>query len=275
MRCCRRFLAVSAASVHSSSSLGVVSSPLQSHLTLSKALWRATVEPSDTVVDATCGRGYDTLELVKLTPLGHVFAMDTNPRAISVAKARVAEWLQSDLSPRCTFVERSHATPPDGLDRPKLVVFNLGYFPGTEDGERRMLENITEAESTIAALESWALPRLASAGFVSLAIYPGHEQGKREARALDAFAGALSPTFWRAASHRILNHDRNRAPYLMTLHRQPKRKSSALQDDIDIRANLKDAKTIAINAITSSSRDYSPLNEEEEEEKLVNKELPS
>ena len=46
----------------------------------------------------------------------------------------------------------------------------------------------TDAETTVEALASWALGSLKPGGHVSVAIYPGHPAGAREAVALRAFA---------------------------------------------------------------------------------------
>ena len=55
-------------------------------------------------------------------------------------------------------------------------------------------------------------------GHVSLAIYPGHDQGAREAVALRAFAERLPSSAWRATAHQPVNHEPT-APLLLSLHR--------------------------------------------------------
>ena len=237
------------------------SSPLQSHLQLAKALWRLVVKPTDVVVDATAGNGFDTLELTKLTPKGHCHAIDISPLAIFNTKCRLTEALGGDLPQRCTLHEQSHARKPPGLEQCKLVVFNLGYLPG-QHANRFAVDDYdsTSAESTIGALESWALPSLVHGGCASLTVYPGHPKGLCEHVALEAFAMALHPTFWRATTHRTVNHV-DTAPYLLTLHRQPKApppKKKELSDTTDAdllleQENLAAAASAARDAISCTS----------------------
>lgn len=50
-------------------------------------MWRKVVRPGDTVIDATCGNGHDTLELVKLVCAdnapGYVYAFDVQEDALA------------------------------------------------------------------------------------------------------------------------------------------------------------------------------------------------
>ena len=55
-------------------------------------------------------------------------------------------------------------------------------------------------------------------GHVSVAIYPGHPAGAREAVALRAFAERLPSSAWRATCHQPVNHEPT-APFLLSLHR--------------------------------------------------------
>lgn len=174
-----------------------------SHLTLAKAVWRSVLCPSDVVVDATCGNGHDLLELVSLARSGRVIGMDIDPCAIEECRRRVQG---------VELYEQSHEYPPPDVEEMKLVVFNLGFLPSA--AERRP----TMAESTLGALDSWVLPKLAEGGCASLTVYPGHEEGRREAEALRSFARSLSNSKWRATEHVAVNHDA-KAPYLLTIHR--------------------------------------------------------
>ncbi|KAJ8600162.1 hypothetical protein CTAYLR_001922 [Chrysophaeum taylorii] len=217
-------------------------SPLESHLHLAKALWRLIVRESDTVVDATCGRGRDTAELVRLAPRGRVVAMDTNAEAIEACRGLAVE-----------LYHQSHERPPD-VDRARLVVFNLGYLPGAAVREP------TRAETTLRALESWVLPILEEGGAASIMVYPGHSDGAREATALEVFARSLSNTAWRATEHRPVNH-RREAPYLLTIFRVENSRKAPDDDDDD--ANLKFARTAALRALSPSAESIADSAEEE------------
>lgn len=66
--------------------------------------WKSIVKPGDTVVDATCGNGYDTLAMAKLAlcdvhSLGKVIAIDKQSEAL----ISTSTLLQSDLSLQQVF----------------------------------------------------------------------------------------------------------------------------------------------------------------------------
>ena len=56
---------------------------------------------------------------------------------------------------------------------PKLIVYNLGYLPGSD----KLLT--TKTSSTLLSVEK-ALSLIAPNGAISITCYPGHEEGKKE-----------------------------------------------------------------------------------------------
>ena len=54
-------------------------------------VWRHVVQKGDTVVDATCGNGYDTLEMLKLVAddshEGFVYALDIQKDALDMTSS--------------------------------------------------------------------------------------------------------------------------------------------------------------------------------------------
>src|SRR5690625_2162761 len=112
------------------------------HDLLAKAVTRG-----DTVVDATCGNGNDTLFLSSLVgDEGHVFAVDIQRQAIQTTKALLAEHTRKNF----TLIHDSHAHIDTYIDdhvELAAAVFNLGYLPRSDK------QIITEPTSTITALE--------------------------------------------------------------------------------------------------------------------------
>ena len=80
----------------------------------------------------------------------------------------------------------------------KAIVFNLGYLPG---GDKK---TVTRTECTLAALEQ-AAALIAPNGLLSVMCYPGHEGGKEEAEAVEAFLSLLPHHSWRAGKYQLLN----------------------------------------------------------------------
>ncbi len=124
-------------------------------------------------IDATAGKGHDTLFLAQLVgETGHVVAMDIQPAAIAATEKLLR---QHGLQQRAALVLDGHehmqayaeAGTVDG------IVFNLGYLPG---GNHNIA---TKADTTIAALEQ-GLQLLKPLGVISLAIYHGGDTGFAE-----------------------------------------------------------------------------------------------
>ena len=192
---------------------------LQSHLSLAHSLWRATLQQGDIAVDATAGVGHDAAILASLVgPSGTLHALDVDAAALEACARRVRDEAGETNAACLRISAQSHAAPPPGL-APRsatVVAFNLGFLPTRARSDEQ--SPTTDAETTVGALASWALGAVKPGGHVSLAIYPGHDQGAREAVALRAFAERLPSSAWRATAHEPVNHEPT-APFLLSLHR--------------------------------------------------------
>ena len=193
--------------------------PLQSHLSLAHSLWRATLQQGDIAVDATAGVGHDAAILASLVgPSGTLHALDVDAAALEACAQRVRDEAGETNAACLRTSAQSHAAPPPGL-APRsatVVAFNLGFLPTRARSDAA--PPTTDAETTVEALASWALGAVKPGGHVSLAVYPGHDQGAREAVALRAFAERLPSSAWRATCHQPVNHEPT-APLLLSLHR--------------------------------------------------------
>ena len=193
--------------------------PLQSHLSLAHSLWRATLQQGDIAVDATAGVGHDASVLASLVgPSGTLHALDVDAAALEACAQRVRDEAGETNAACLRTSAQSHAAPPPGL-APRsatVVAFNLGFLPTRTRSDEA--PPTTDAATTVEALASWALGALKPGGHVSVAIYPGHPAGAREAVALRAFAERLPSSAWRATAHQPVNHEPT-APLLLSLHR--------------------------------------------------------
>ncbi|KAL6620511.1 hypothetical protein ACP70R_035650 [Stipagrostis hirtigluma subsp. patula] len=143
------------------------------------AVWRSIVQKGDTVVDATCGNGNDTLALLKMVAdergQGRVYGMDIQDSAIestsSFLKMAVNDDSERDLVklfPIC-HSKMEEIVPKDYPVR--LVAFNLGYLPG---GDKTL---ITVPRTTELALQA-ASRIIGSGGLISVLVYIGHPGGR-------------------------------------------------------------------------------------------------
>ncbi len=151
----------------------MTSTAFRNAVKLSHLCVERVVKPGDTVIDATCGNGHDTLFLARLVTGGQVLAFDISPRAIANTRLRLE---QHGLSDRVGLYEEnfrnlaSYVTSPAGA-----IMFNLGYLPGAPR------ETATTAESSREAIEK-AVHLLRPGGVMTIVCYPGHEGGLEEVR---------------------------------------------------------------------------------------------
>ena len=158
---------------------------------------KRTIRPGDTVVDATMGNGKDTLFLAELVgEAGHVYAFDVQEEAVARTQERVTE---AGFAARTTLLLAGHETiaqhVPSGV---MAVMFNLGWLPGAAHIVT------TKTDTTLAAVDA-AVSLLAPGGIVTVCIYPGHDEGKRELSALLEYAAGLSVRTYNVAHHCFLN----------------------------------------------------------------------
>ena len=166
-------------------------------------------------VDATMGNGYDTQWLCELAgEAGRVYAFDVQPEAVRRTEQRLAE---AGLSERarlfCAGHERMAELIPEPVD---AVVFNLGWLPGAEHGVT------TRVETTLQAVEA-ALSVLKEDGIMTVCIYPGHDEGARELRALIRWAETLDPLRYDALIKTYLNQP-NDPPRMLAVKKKRTRR---------------------------------------------------
>lgn len=187
----------------------------QSHLDLAHRYWSQLIKPGDTVIDATCGNGFDTLKLCQLAltkDKGKVYAFDIQPDAIESSQHFLSAHLTDDLKNRLEFQLRSHVTFPDSIkeNSVKLIVYNLGYLPG---GDKTVT---THCSTTLQSLGR-AMHLIQPLGAISITCYPGHAEGAKEQEALLTFVSDLSPKEWSCCHHVWAN--RQLAPSLLLIQR--------------------------------------------------------
>lgn len=156
-----------------------------------------TIQPGDSVVDATMGNGKDTLFLCGLVgETGHVYAFDVQEEAVRRTQERVGE---AGFAARTTLLLAGHETMarhvPQGV---KAVMFNLGWLPGAQHIVT------TKTDTTLEAVRA-AVELIGRGGIVTVCIYPGHEEGTRELHALLDYAKGLSVRTYNVLHHHFLN----------------------------------------------------------------------
>jgi hypothetical protein len=192
--------------------------PIASHITLAHHYWATLLSPGDTVIDATCGNGHDTLALAKLVLKegdGLLFGYDIQENAIAQTHLRLEKELPESIMKRVILLNASHETftfPGESLPPIRLIVYNLGYLPGDN-------KDITTMTSTTLTSIQHAMEVLAVDGHISITCYPGHDEGSKEFLAMMEFVSKLPKESWACCHHQWVNkHDT--APSLLVLQKK-------------------------------------------------------
>ena len=148
-----------------------------SALNIIQKLITERVKPGDICIDATAGRGNDTLFLAKLVgDTGHVTAFDIQQDAVDSTRRLLEE---NGMSHRADVYLKSHSEMDEFADDGTVscITFNFGWLP---KGDHNIFTN---KSTSIPAIEK-GLKMLKSGGMMTLIIYYGRETGFEERDAL-------------------------------------------------------------------------------------------
>jgi hypothetical protein len=181
-------------------------------------IWRRAYQSGDVLVDATLGKGRDTIELARLANLPsssssssagvRLVGFDIQAEAVELTRENLRGEFTSDETSgklemerqvalfQCSHSELSARLADCGVKEGQvgIICFNLGYLPGGCDGKHV----ITTGASTLAALGQ-SLCFLRPGGLVSLLCYVGHQGGREEHRDIKNYISELvreRPATW-------------------------------------------------------------------------------
>lgn len=155
-------------------------------------------------VDATCGRGNDTLFLAE--HFSQVFAFDIQDEAIKSTEALTKDYnnvkiIKDSNEFICTYVNQE-------ID---AVMYNLGYLP---KGDKKITTN---ASTTIKSIDN-VLKNLAINGVITIICYPGHDEGMKESIALEKYLKGLNQKEYDVIKYDFINQINN-PPYLLAIRK--------------------------------------------------------
>lgn len=185
-------------------------------LDYAKMIDESALSYGDLAIDATVGNGIDTLFLAgKVGSEGKVFGFDIQPEALAITRHNLEkEGLSERVDLYLTGHEHlSQTIPPRARGHIRVVMFNLGYLPGSSD---RTI--VTKPETTIAGLNQ-ALEVLAPGGVITVVVYEGHEGAREESLALQEWASVLDQQWFHVISYRFVNQ-RNAPPWLLAVEKR-------------------------------------------------------
>lgn len=161
------------------------SRPSFSALNIIRKVISESVNEGDICIDATAGRGNDTLLLAQLVgDSGHVTAFDIQQAAVDSTKALLE---QNGVSHRADVLLKSHSEMDSLFEEGTVscITFNFGWLPG---GDHNIFTN---KHTSVEAIEK-GLRLLKSGGIMTLIIYYGRETGFEERDALLEFLPTIN-----------------------------------------------------------------------------------
>ena len=179
-------------------------------LKISHIHFREHIKTGDTVVDATAGRGRDTLLLSELVGnTGKVYAFDIQEEAIAATRALLSENKRNNV----TLLLENHENIANYINEADAVIFNFGFLPG---GDHTLF---SKPDTSINAINA-ALAILKDDGFVSLCIYYGGNTGYEERDAILDYLSALDPKKYTVMLQSFLNR-KNCPPLFALIEKNP------------------------------------------------------
>jgi hypothetical protein len=164
---------------------------------IARTVWESAVTPGAVCIDATCGKGSDTLQLARLAgPTGLIHAFDIQHAAVEETIARISEAVTASesLAPVRAVVQcHAHFAGLERIEEGSVaaIVYNLGWFPG-KDADKRV---VTRTSTTLASLRE-AARLIKVGGVITLMAYIGHPEGPAEAEAVAEWASKLDVKMW-------------------------------------------------------------------------------
>ena len=183
---------------------------LKNSLKQSHQYIKTCVKEGDTVVDATCGNGNDTVFLAQLVgERGKVFSFDIQDRAIENTTKKLKDLKLED---RVLLIKDGHQNIDAYVNENiKAVMFNLGYLPGGN-------QNITtKADTTISAIRK-AMELLVAGGIIALVIYYGKYNDSDEKEKVLSFLEGIDQKRFTAMKTEFINQQ-NCPPILVCIEK--------------------------------------------------------
>ncbi len=150
-------------------------------------------------IDMTVGNGHDTVFLAKHAKT--VYGFDIQEKALKNTRDR----LELAACKNVKLFLLCHSRFEDVVKEPfTVMVFNLGYLPGEDQSIT------TKTETTLLAVKK-ALNSIQRGGLISLTLYPGHAEGKRESEELERYLTSINRQDFTVIKYQCLN--RFAAPY--------------------------------------------------------------
>lgn len=180
----------------------------RSALTMAHETIAQFVKPGAFCIDATAGRGNDTLYLATLSGhSGKVIAFDIQQEAVDSTNALLAAhgFSGSAKAVLCSHTEMGRYASAETVD---CITFNFGWLPGADHSV------FTKAQSSVQAVQQ-GLALLKQDGLMTLCIYYGRDNGLSERDALLEYVRGIDSKQYTVIEHHFSNRPNNPPIYIM------------------------------------------------------------
>lgn len=162
------------------------------------------------IMDATCGQGYDCLYLTQgMDESAELVAFDIQQAALELTRTLLEE---HGLADRVRLYNDSFVNFERYINQPlDLVVFNLGYLPGTN---KKITTGVADLQSTLPRL----LNMLNLNGVIGIVSYRGHSEGLTEYLWLQDYLSQLNNKIYNVGRYELFNHTKA-APVVYIIER--------------------------------------------------------
>lgn len=181
--------------------------------TLAHNLLEKELTGGNIVIDATVGNGHDTVFLAKLVgKQGTVFGFDVQQQAISTTQQQLKQvQFENFFLFHASHSEMDMHIPKRQHGKIKLIMFNLGYLPGSDK------TIITQANTTLIALKK-SIVLLEANGVLTITAYPGHIGGEEETKQVKLWCEQLDPLIY--TLEQIRSSEKITAPRLFIVRKK-------------------------------------------------------
>lgn len=161
------------------------------------------LENKNIAIDATLGNGHDTDFLSKI--FNTVYAFDIQMQSVESYKRKNVD----NVISICDSHENFDVHIKESID---CIIYNLGYLPGEN-------KNITTMTSSTLKSINVGLEMLSSNGLMIIALYSGHEEGKKEKDAVLEYCCSLPKNKYAVLYQQFINRTNN-PPSLLIIEKK-------------------------------------------------------
>ena len=156
--------------------------------------------------DFTCGSGEDTAFFATFPNVDKVYSFDLQQEAIDLAKKQYPD-------AKIQYICDGHEHLDQYLQSFDIGIFNFGYFPAGNHEITTMLETSQKAVNK-------AIERLNKKGLLLLVLYPGHDEGKKEAHFFESYCEQLNPAHFVIMKMQMMH--KPTSPYIIAIEKTRK-----------------------------------------------------